>query len=326
MKKRILSVIVIFAIAFSATPASAFTQNIDDGNPTISDALEIMKFLAGLPNEIKVEDGNKPTINDAIEVLKFLARLPSVYSFIGNVADIENMSDERLIEEVYKQNKFAVAGFFTPDSLGVDLIEKQYYDGKTLKTAKEHYNGTGLTSATSQKEAEQIMYDFLDKQNGTGKSVEYLGENDYYYMFRAEYTHEWDFSSKVMYIMRRVVFKEDALYRTFNNQVGSYNEIRALDGKSVLDLLDTMTFFRFIQWTSARVIHREFEETDSEYLYTYYAVSITYGDWGINNTAVLEKSCIGVDKKTGKITYHINSEYIKEVEIEGTAPRIDDLF
>jgi hypothetical protein len=60
-----------------------FTPAIAEGKPTIGDALEILKFLAGLPNSINTAGGQKPTIGDALEVLKKLAGLPSVFDNRG---------------------------------------------------------------------------------------------------------------------------------------------------------------------------------------------------------------------------------------------------
>jgi hypothetical protein len=58
------------------------------GDPTIGDALEILKFLAKLPNAVTtnqctrssatITGGTDPTIGDALEILKFLAKLPSM--------------------------------------------------------------------------------------------------------------------------------------------------------------------------------------------------------------------------------------------------------
>ena len=64
----------------------------NNGMVTITDALEILKFLAGLENLIEGDDpialrhsltlessveANKPAILDVLEVLKALARLPN---------------------------------------------------------------------------------------------------------------------------------------------------------------------------------------------------------------------------------------------------------
>jgi hypothetical protein len=48
-----------------------------DGSITINDALEILKYLAGLENVVEIDE---PTIDDALEILKYLAGLPSAFS------------------------------------------------------------------------------------------------------------------------------------------------------------------------------------------------------------------------------------------------------
>ena len=50
------------------------------GTVEIADALEVLKFLAGLDSVISVEQeaDNAPSISDALEILKFLAGLPNM--------------------------------------------------------------------------------------------------------------------------------------------------------------------------------------------------------------------------------------------------------
>jgi murein DD-endopeptidase MepM/ murein hydrolase activator NlpD len=60
-------------------PMPPFTPSIAEGNPTIGDALEILKYLAGLPNDVNTAGSRNPTIGDVLEVLKKLAGLPSVF-------------------------------------------------------------------------------------------------------------------------------------------------------------------------------------------------------------------------------------------------------
>jgi hypothetical protein len=62
----------------TSTAMPPFTPAIADGNPTIGDALEILKYLAKLPNTIN-NGALSPTIDDALEVLRYLAKLPSVF-------------------------------------------------------------------------------------------------------------------------------------------------------------------------------------------------------------------------------------------------------
>jgi len=69
MKRRILSIFIAIVMIVSLSA----TVNADSDAPTIHDALEILKQLAGLPNTAPA----KSTIHDALEVLKFLAGLPN---------------------------------------------------------------------------------------------------------------------------------------------------------------------------------------------------------------------------------------------------------
>ena len=66
-------------------------------------------------------------------------------------------------------------------------------------------------------------------------------------------------------------------------------------------------------------IYRQTEETEDSYIYTYYSVCISGGDWGIDDEVVLCKETIKVDKET-HILYFDYSESIKSVVIPGTAP------
>jgi Leucine-rich repeat (LRR) protein len=64
-------------------PMPPFTYSIASGNPTITDALEILMFLAELPSDIDIAGGRNPIIDDAIEILIYLAGLPNVFDGVG---------------------------------------------------------------------------------------------------------------------------------------------------------------------------------------------------------------------------------------------------
>jgi hypothetical protein len=53
-------------MASETTPQSEFTHSIDE-------VLEILKYIAGLDNTIEIVDGAEPTIHDALEILKKIA-------------------------------------------------------------------------------------------------------------------------------------------------------------------------------------------------------------------------------------------------------------
>jgi hypothetical protein len=86
MKKLVVSLLslgVVIALAVSAgaenTPSvttAADSSKTETISPNITDALEILKSLAGLPSVFDNTEIN-PTINDALEILKKIANLPS---------------------------------------------------------------------------------------------------------------------------------------------------------------------------------------------------------------------------------------------------------
>lgn len=217
------------------------------------------------------------------------------------------MTDEQLIEEVYKTNKIDVPDFHIPDDFGVSLGDKESWQQSTTK------------SVSSITDAEKEIKEFASAQNPVESTIDFIGENDFYYEFRLAYTRERETGNLIS--MRILVYKESAMFCTFNDQTGYYFEIRALDRDSVLHLLDLKAFFDIINWDSARIIRREFEETDNEYIYIYYRVSITGGDWGLNDQAVIEKIKYVVDKATGVITCYNENSVFKTVEIENTAKK-----
>ena len=226
----------------------------------------------------------------------------------GSAAEIENMSDEQLIKEVYKDNKFDVSDFYMPDDFGAGLL-----DGESWHRVRNN-------SVSSAADAEKEIKSFVSAQKTDKYTADYIGENDYYYEFRLKYARRpgtEDFIS-----MRIIIYKENAVFCAFNDKTGYYSEIRALERVSVLRLLDLDTFFDIYNWGSARVILREFNETESEYLYTYYRVYITYGDWELNDRAVMEKIKYGINKTTGIKTYYDENKVLKTVEIKGTAKKL----
>ena len=231
----------------------------------------------------------------------------TVQPFFKNAADIESMTDEQLLSEVYKANRFDVADFHVPDDFGVGL-----QDGEIWHHAK-------INSVSSREAAEKEVNAFASAQNTGEYIADYIGENDYYHEFRLKYTR---LNTENLISMRIIVYKESAIFCAFNDKTGYYSEIRALNRDSVLYLLDIDTFFNITNWSSARVIHRDFKEKDNEYIYTYYTVSITEGDWELDNSAVLEKIKYGIDKTTGIKTHYDNNVVLKTAVIRGTAKKL----
>ena len=225
-----------------------------------------------------------------------------------NERDVERMTDARLIREARGDNKFDVADFRTPDDFGVALENLEYWH--QIRT----------NSVSSVADAEKEVKSVFLKQNADDYKTDFIGENDYYYQFRLRYTGEPD-ETHTMFL-RIIVYKTSARFCSFNSKTGYYSEIRFLDRNSVLYLMDLEVFFDIYNWNSARVLYRKFEETDKEYTHTYYRISITDGDWDVNDKAVLERIKCGVDKSGGVKTCYEDSTVLKTAEISGTARKL----
>jgi hypothetical protein len=95
MKKKILSILLAIAIMLTAIPIVSANTTVRKGDIngdnyiTILDALEILKYLAGLDNMLSdpralaaakaINGGDTVTINCVLEILKVLANLPSAF-------------------------------------------------------------------------------------------------------------------------------------------------------------------------------------------------------------------------------------------------------
>jgi hypothetical protein len=235
--------------------------------------------------------------------------------------EIENITDEELINLAYKKDKIAVSDFYTPDDFGIALKDKEWWHEVTLNPIST-FEG-----------AEEEVISFVFMQNPGSHTIDYIGENNFYYEFRVEYINRsWEEYLKnrgesleeYTYTSRIIVYKESAKYCTFNSQTGYYAEIRALDKDSVQNLLDLEAFMSNHQLYTANIIYRDFVETDNEYVYTYYRTYIAGGDYNVNCEAVLEKMETSINKKTGEYkglwkSGPAKSQKLKEVEIPGTA-------
>gem|GEM_PF-4951750 len=258
---------------------------------------------------------------------------PNLISPIEAVGDliaeeIENMSDEQLIAESKNQGKFADVEFNWFDDFGVPFISKDYMahrDGKTPAVAHEYFSSGGRKSAKSREEAEQKVVDLIKQQNYKYYTVEYLGENDYYYMFRSEYRRDCFFQS--LFIWRHYIIKEDIAYFTFlqGNSRPFYSEIRKLDAETVFNFLDLRLRPEWEQSRSnpsipVRTIHRNFTETEDSFLYTQYIVTIDSRNGHKQPvSAVLQKVVTTVCKTTGQ--YGSETFDLKAADIPGTVIR-----
>jgi hypothetical protein len=276
----------------------------DDKNPsTNKNYYRIDEDNSGIYEVIIIAKGDGIDYADSLKkTLSIDYRVGSNQVFLSE-NDVLNMSDKQLIEEAYGNIKFPIPDFYLPDDFGVAF------------EIGEVWTDTKLSSASSVEEARAAVESVALMQYSLSYSIDYIGENEYYYQFRLSYpSHN---QTDLPYITRILVYKENAMYCTFNNRDGGAVEIRMLNPKSVTDLLDLSVFMSHYSWRSARAIHRELIETPNEYVYTYYTAFIVHGDWGMTDTACLSKTVVKVNKYNGKIQ-RLESQYLKQISIPDT--------
>jgi hypothetical protein len=216
----------------------------------------------------------------------------------------EKMTNKQLIAEAQKQNKYPVCDFFIPDTFDVEMEEC------------ETWHQIWLNSASTVEEETKQVEEFKDMQNASSHEITYIGENDYFYQFILRYQ-----SANIpehIYTDRIIIWKYTALCCTFNNNNGYSFEIRSLDIVSVRNILDLYFYIYNWSWCSARIIHRELTEDSIYFYYTFYETFIVGGDWGVYDTANLEKRQSRINKQTGELQIDYYNARIKSVHIPGT--------
>lgn len=241
---------------------------------------------------------------------------PLVKSILFKSArEVEAMSDAQLLEFAAGRYTATIPGFYEKSDLGVPLK-----DGET-------WGAISPSSANSVEEAIGQIKEFGFLRDAVSCDIAYIGETEYYYSFRITHTSdvlgsEPDKRELVTYTERYLVYKEKIKFYSHNVNTGWTIRFRVLDSKTVRELLDLEVSLDFNCGRSPS-LYRDFEETNSEYVYTYYSVCTVGGDWGMSDTAVLEKTVTRVNKKTGE--YRMDGgvidrdrQTIKQVEIPGT--------
>jgi hypothetical protein len=241
--------------------------------------------------------------------------IPEFYSWFNTEQEVLNMTEEQLLRIVlialWGENK---RGFFhQPDLFGVPLSVED----------DERWHTT-LHSATTREQARQQVVDFVNMQSHVGHTIDFIGENNFYYTFRLAYWRQragGTGGGYVTWTRRVVVYNSNYVFTTFEQNRPDFRphvyELRALDcAKIVTQLLD----LRVSGWAEYGrlpliLFRSETTENAAEFIYTYYVVDVST-NFGSNAVASLTQHQILVDKVTGVLTQ--SSQVIKTTEIPGT--------
>ncbi len=206
---------------------------------------------------------------------------------------VENLTDEQIIE-YYTNYKFVIADYYSYKRLNIPYIE-----GEIL-------GAISSISATSAEDAKRKIAEFGFLETANSYDITFLGEDKYFYEFRITFSY-----GEVTYIDRYLAYKEEAVHYSRSTSTGVYRKINMLDKDSVLNIIDLELKRR------GPIIFRQLEETETEYIYNYYALHYVRGDFDMYDTVSLIKSFIKIDKKTGEYKFDTiyDQKVLKEVNI-----------
>ena len=336
MKKTLF---IIIAILLSFTLFACGSQQTEAD----SDGLEVPK----LSESVKDSESAEPSelIENSAVIEDSQSENPVKKEFVFESAEeVENISDEDLITIAstnYTMDDFFEAGSFaTIDLFDVPMMvpteEKpentyEYIMINILYSediTEEIDLETPLSSDFINEYAQKDVVEFMNMQNSrepgeeTGVLVKdeesiFCGETDSYTEYSARYTDSRSLYENDILVTHNI---PRAYRRVYMKSMVQFSDMEGrplvmlgnLSKEYVQEQLD------YFNNRDAMIIYREVTEDENSYIYTYYYARITYGDYGLNNTANLRKHSFVVDKETHVIKYGAE-EYIKEVEIMGTA-------
>ena len=262
--------------------------------------------------------------------------------------DVESISDEDLViiaygdykrEDFFEEGSSVAIDLFDV-SLMVPTEEEPENTYETIRIdildikeiGENHDNNTLITSEFLKEYGASDVERIIDLQNtrvpgeATGilvkdKEIIYCGETDYYVEYSGRYTdcrslyendvlvtHNIPRAYRFVYMKTFVMCIYDNGYRPM--MLGELNKEYV---QQQMDYYMSGTEYY-------TMVYRETEETEDSYIYTYYYVTLSGGDWGINDEAVLYKEAIQIDKDTHILYYNYFYEPVKSVKIPGTAP------
>mgnify|MGYP004554398499 FL=1 len=200
-----------------------------------------------------------------------------------NATRLEKMKDSELADLFYKTSK---------EDEFVNETEKNYrFSYKVADNAEdaiEKTKGIGISNT------EEIL------------ELKLQSETEYYYVVYQEYishrgTGDVTFKNSYLYFKSSIINIDN---ETINTEILS-------NASKVKELFNLYTYIKESDNASGKLLFPEITEEQNEYIYTYYYLDATYGDWGLSDSIELYKYTISINKQTGK--FEVNEKRIRQV-------------
>ncbi|MCL1865894.1 MAG: DUF5050 domain-containing protein [Oscillospiraceae bacterium] len=220
--KKLLSIITALAITLASFTLTVSAESFvlgdvnGDGVVTIADALEILKYLAKLPenaitkggkdsdawNAATINGGDAPSINDALEVLKKLAKLDNKIDELSEFSKVFNKSGNILNGGIaayqsgwiyYTDSVNGIWKVRTNDTDKTQLTDDKadylnvvgdwiYYNGSDINDPDKKYNLRKIrTDGTEKTDINKVNSTFV---NVAGDTIYYTNSDDNHNIYK----------------------------------------------------------------------------------------------------------------------------------------------
>lgn len=214
-------------------------------------------------------------------------------------SDIDSMTGAQLLEIAQSD-----VNWYISDLAGKELLCGSFSGSiNVLPSDKDGWEDTvqRLSTPKGVDEYENHVFEI------SAETDDYIAVNSSYTEIRSYYSNDTLVESHIEREYFDIVLKElcrSDSYLNYSGEMTAEAVQRCFDLFNLVDSIDTH-------------LCREVQETEDAFVYEIYNTSICYGDWGLNDTACLDRDVYTIDKQTGEVS---QMEYqLLSVEIPNTA-------
>ena len=216
-------------------------------------------------------------------------------------SDMDSMTESQLLEIAQSD-----ANWYISDLAGKELLCGSFKGSiNVIPSDKEGWESTAERfSVPNADEYEKHSFETASETD------EYIALRNSYTEIRSYYSNDTLVESHIEREYFDIVLKDLKRSDAYLNYSGEMNAAAVQRCFDVLNLADSVNM----------PLCREVQETEAEFVYEIYHLSISYGDWGLNDTAHLGRDVYTIDKQTGEVS--LEQYDLLNAEIPGTATDI----
>lgn len=199
-------------------------------------------------------------------------------------SDIDSMTEARLLEIAQSD-----ANWYISDLAGKELLCSSFKGSiNVIPSDKEGWESTAeRLSVPNADEYEKHSFETASETD------EYIAVRNSYTEIRSYYSNDTLVESHIEREYFDIVLKELKRSDAYLNYSGEMNAAAVQRCFDMLNLADSVNM----------PLCREVQETEAEFVYEIYYTHISYGDWGLNDTAHLGRDVYTIEKQTGEVSF-----------------------